>query len=290
MTPSDQPASDPDPLLRTLAPEKVLAALGRVRTGRVFELGTELGNGMPSGPAETFAPFRLSPYRTLRGLRDPAYAGHDFSMEVIGGSPHQGTHIDAFTHIASEGRIHGGHAVADAYDDLGWRVNGMEQTPPLILRGLALDMPRDLGLGDTLPDSFEIQPHHVEAALRARGLTVQDGDAVLVRTGKFAADYHRDPAAYFASQPGVGPDAAIWLYERGMLVLGTDTSGTELFPLPDPTRTTHRAMLVERGVHLIEILDLEALVAAHVREFLLICLPLRIRGGTGSWVRPVAIE
>jgi kynurenine formamidase len=290
MTRSERPlVSDTDPIGRLLEPGRVLAALASARDGRVFELGTEWAHGMPAGPPDTFAGFRIAPYRTPLGLRDPSFSGHDFSMEVLSGSPHLGTHIDGLAHIQSRGRIYGGHAVADAYGDWGWRVNGMEQVPPIITRGIVLDIPRDLGLGDTLPDGYQILPQHVQASLEARGITVEDGDAVLVRTGKLAADYERDPAAFFGPQPGVGPDAAIWLHERGMAILGTDTSGTEACPFPDPDRTTHRVMIVERGVHLLEILDLEAVVAAGVREFLFVCLPLRIRGGTGSWVRPIAI-
>ena len=112
---------------------------------------------------------------------------------------------------------------------------------------------------------------------------------MLVRSGWFGAWYASDPDAYFASQPGVGPDAALWLYERGMALLGTDTSGTEVIPMPDLERTTHGVLLVERGVHLIEIPDLEALAAEPAFEFLFVCLPLRITGATGSWLRPVAV-
>jgi kynurenine formamidase len=112
---------------------------------------------------------------------------------------------------------------------------------------------------------------------------------VLIRTGWFAAWYRTNPAVYFDSQPGVGPDAALWLYDRGMALLGTDTSGTEVIPMPDKERTTHGVMLVERGVHLIEIMDLEAVAAERIHEFCFVCLPLRITGATGSWLRPIAI-
>jgi kynurenine formamidase len=151
-------------------------------------------------------------------------------------------------------------------------------------------MPSLLGFGAALPDGFEITIEHIRRALGSYELTVKDGDAVLVRTGKFAVDYARDATAYFGPQPGVGPDAAIWLHDQGMGLLGSDTSATEAFPFPDPTRTTHRAMLVERGVHLIEILDLEEVAKAGIRACLFICLPLRIRGATGSWLRPIAVE
>ncbi len=74
-----------------------------------------------------------------------------------------------------------------------------------------------------------------------------------------------------------------------MAVLGTDTTGTEVTPWPDPVRTTHRAMLVERGVHLIENVYLDDLAADGISEALFICLPLKITGATGSWVRPIAM-
>jgi kynurenine formamidase len=114
--------------------------------------------------------------------------------------------------------------------------------------------------------AFEIIIEHIRQALDSYELSVSDGNAVLVRTGKFAADYARDATAYFGPQPGVGPDAAIWLHEQGMELLGSDTSATEAFPFPDPTRTTHRAMLVERGIHLVEILDLEKVTKAGIRS------------------------
>jgi kynurenine formamidase len=245
---------------------------------------------MPVGPAETFPPFRVSAYRTPRNLHDPSFQKHDYSMEIISAAPHVGTHIDAFAHIQSDGRVYGGHAVADAYGDWGWQVNGIENTPPILTRALILDMPPLLGFAKALPDGFEITVDHVRKALDTSALSLRDGDAVLLRTGKFAADYIRDASAFFGPQPGIGPAAAIWLHEQGMALLGSDTSATEAFPFPDPTRTTHRAMLVEHGVHLVEILDLEAITNAGVRSCLFVCLPLRIRGATGSWVRPIAVE
>jgi kynurenine formamidase len=72
-------------------------------------------------------------------------------------------------------------------------------------------------------------------------------------------------------------------------VLGTDTTGTEPIPFPDRSRTTHSVMLVERGVHLVENMFLDEVADAGVSEGLFACLPLRITGATGSWVRPVLV-
>jgi kynurenine formamidase len=267
---------------------ELLEALGKVQEGRIYELATELGEDMPQGPSDTFYGFRLTPYRTpkcLTGRKDVAF---DFSMEVITASPHLGTHIDGLAHIQSHGRIYGGHRVGEVYSDSGWLANGMEHSRPIIGRGILLDVAAAKGVAH-LPDSYEITPDDLVETAQTQGSEVRSGDVVLVRTGWLEATYDSDPAAFFRSQPGVGPDAGVWLYERGMSVLGTDTSGTEPKPMPDPERSTHCALLVDRGVHLIEIMRLENIARDQIFEFLFIALPLRIKGGTGSWVRPVAL-
>ena len=268
--------------------EELLAGLALPTQGRVFDLGTELATGMPVGPIEAFGGFRITPYRTPKCIASPGNApGFDFSMELIQGSPHIGTHFDAPAHIQSFGRVFGGHRAADVYDDFGWRENGIHTVPPVITRGLLIDIPALLEV-PRLPDLFEITADHVQRALEREQVEVRRGDAVLVRTGKMA-DYHGDGSTYFAAGPGIGVDAALWLFERGMAILGSDTSATEPFPFPDPDNTVHRAMLVERGVFLVEILCLDELADASVYEFLFVCLPLKFHGGTGSWVRPVAV-
>lgn len=266
----------------------LIEALRLPTRGQIYELGTLFGTAMPQGPRESFGGFRLSPYRTPKCLSTSESPGFDFSMEVITGSPHLGTHFDGLAHIQSHGRVHGGHEARAVFHDFGWLANGMEHAPAVIARGILLDMPAALAC-DCLPERYEITAADVEQALGSQGTELRTGDVVLARTGWFAKHYEQNPDAYFASEPGVGRDAALWLHERGMAVLGSDTSGTEVTPMPDLERTTHVAMLVERGVHLIEILDLEAIARDRVYEFLFIALPMRITGGTGSWLRPVAV-
>ncbi len=271
-----------------LGAEQLLAALRVPDAGRVFDLGTELATGMPVGPIETFGGFRITPYRTPQCIARPDEApAFDFSMDLIQGSPHVGSHFDAPAHIQVHGRVFGGRRAAEVYDDFGWQANGIETVPPVLTRGVLLDVPALLGV-ERLPDLFEITVEHVEGCLARQGIELRSGDAVLVRTGKMA-DYHGDGSAYFASGPGVGVDAALWLHDRGIAILGSDTSATEPVPFPDPERTVHRALLVERGVFLVEILRLDELAAAEAYESLFVCLPLKFRGGTGSWVRPVAV-
>jgi kynurenine formamidase len=264
-------------------------ALSLARTGAVHDLGVPMHQGMPLGPADTFGGFRLTPYRTPQALvhqADPP--PFDLSMEIVTASIHQGSHLDGLAHIHSRGRMHGGQATVAQYADFGWRYGGAEHIPPIVSRGVLLDVAGVLG-PDPLPGRHEVTPDQLAACAAAQQVKLTAGCVVLVRTGRMAL-FKAGSEDYFSDAPGVGRDAAVWLHERGMVALGTDTSGTEPQPLADPAATTHVAMLVERGVLLLEILDLDQLAADRVYEFCFICLPLPIVGATGSWVRPIALS
>jgi len=116
---------------------------------------------------------------------------------------------------------------------------------------------------------------------------LRPGDVVLIRTGwgKFWDDAGKYISAVHS--PGPGLDGAKWLSGRGVFAAGSDTAPFEFTPSPE--MSVHAHLLVERGIHIIECLNLEALSASGVTEFLFVALPLKIRGGTGSPIRPVAL-
>jgi kynurenine formamidase len=243
----------------------------------------DIDERMPGGPPEAFPRFA----RAFCATPGRQGAPFDYAAEVIFSTLHTSTHIDAFVHVQRDGRIFGGASDAEVRGDRAFTQHGAETIQPILCRGVVLDVAAALGR-DALEDGYEITAGDIEAALERAGTPLRAGDAVLVRTGKIR-DFHTKPDTFHEHAPGVGPDAAIWLHERGMAVLGVDTSGTEPAPIPDLERTTHVAMLVERGVHLIENVMLDAVCAAGVTEGLFVCLPLRITGATGSWVRPVLV-
>lgn len=268
--------------LSMIGQDTVRSALGLAATGEVFDLGLEISARIPHN--SNFVRFSMAFTHTPEGTaRESPF---QYSVEAIGGSLHIGTHIDAFVHIQKDGKIFGGHAASEARDDRGWKKHGMETVPPIIGRAILLDIPTLKGL-ERLPDLYEITVADIEAELHRTGVLLRKGDIVLVRTGKIQ-DFG-DEAAFQAAEPGVGREAAIWLHERGMAVLATDTTGTEPLPFRDPTMTTHDAMLVDAGVHLIENVFLEEVARRKVYEGLFVALPIKITGATGSWIRPVLI-
>jgi kynurenine formamidase len=271
--------------LERLTEGGALAAFGLVERGRIYDLGMPLDESIPQGNPGAFTPFsftwRVTPEST--GSSD----GYQYAAETIVGCPHVSTHIDALVHCQAEDRVFGGMSAAEARGDRGFVVHGAETIRPILGRAVILDIAGLHGV-EALADGHEVTVAELEAAARAASVEIRSGDVVLVRTGKIR-EFFADPVAFQAGQPGVGVDAAVWLYQQGMAALGTDTTGTEPLPFGDPANTTHRAMLVERGVHLIENLDLTAVCTDRIAEGLFICLPLKITGATGSWVRPVLV-
>jgi kynurenine formamidase len=153
----------------------------------------------------------------------------------------------------------------------------------LLRRGVLLDVAAAQGV-DALPADFEIRPDHLEAARHA---PVEPGDVVLVRTGW--ARYWNDARRFINEVRGPGPalDGARWLSANGVFAAGSDTAAFEKVPSPEMAVHTH--LIVESGIHIIECLNLEELAAARVFEFLFVAAPLKIRGGTGSPLRPFAL-
>ncbi len=249
--------------LQRMSSSLLLEALQIPRSGGVFDLGLELNMRIPAWSPAAMARYSIVPYvATAVGL-----GGYRYATEVVTTGLHHGTHIDGLAHIQSEGRLFGDRVAEDLLTLDGWAELGIETVPPIIGRCVVLDIARDQGVA-ALADGYEISVGDVERA--AEGVAIRPGDVVLVRTGKIR-EFHGDPAAFVRGQPGIGVAAAVWLYDRGMAVLGMDTPPEPAAGASAPL--THIALLVERGVHIIEDLYLEELSEHGITEALFVCSP-----------------
>jgi kynurenine formamidase len=283
-----------------LTATKVLDATRLVREGRVYSLARERFRGMPLFPGHPS--FEVLGYRTPQGLRaageepwGPANeAGLAYLSEIVSGTTHTGAHIDAHAHmtIGEDDHWYGGSAAADL-GDFGPLKGDASELPPILARGLLYDVPAFRGL-EFLGKAEPVTAAELTQVGRAQGIEEPgDGDVVLVRTGYMS---HWPDPERMAEHRGPGPDlsAARWLAERRVLATGSDTETYEVQPAPDPGSPTnpqpvHTHLLIERGIYLMESLDLEGLARDRLYEFLFVALPLKIRGATGSMVDPVAV-
>jgi kynurenine formamidase len=173
--------------------------------------------------------------------------------------------------------------------DLGsriWNKGGLDKYPPIIARGVLLDVAGALGV-ERLDDGHAVSLGELQRA--ARDVELRPGDAVLVRLG--SGGLWADRPAYEAAG-GVSADGSRWLARFRPSAVGADNLAWDVVGEPDPDLGSfpgHTILIVQEGVHIIESLFLEELAADGVREFGFVCLPLKLRGGTGSPVRPIAL-
>lgn len=202
-------------------------------------------------------------------------------------SEHAGTHIDALSHQAENMRLHGGRPVDAAIQtSAGFRELGADSIAPLVTRGVLVD----LAPGGRVEAGRAVPLREVRAACAEQGVEPRAGDVFLVRTGN--ARLLDDPAAYLGGA-GLAGEVSQWLADAGVAAAGADNVAWDWIEGTDPiTGTTlpgHVILLVRAGIHILENLWLEDLAAAGAREFAFVCLPLKLRGATGSPVRPIAL-
>ena len=261
----------PDPLI-----EAVLAA-------RIFDLSQPFYVGMPHFPTHPPYLYGLSKMHGEFVLKN----GGSSASETITMGGHSGTHMDALNHFSRAGRLFGGGPYSQAPAS-GVRPHSVDTIEPVIRRGVLLDVAASEGL-PILPAGFAISAEHLD---RAERLAVGPGDVVLIRTGW--GKYWRDPNQYLTNGTGIhvagpGPDesGARWLSDRKVFAAGSDTLAFE--KVPSPNMPVHVHLLVESGIHIIENLNLEDLAASNVAEFLFVAAPLKLEGGTGAPLRPLAL-
>ena len=249
---------------------------------RVFDLEQPRWAGAPIHPGHVPPGFSY----LLHRRHDPQNAapdGRSGSAGTLITSEHAGTHIDALSHQAVDMKMCGGVDPREVATAFGYTQLGVETIPPIVTRGWLID------LGEVALDRW-VSVDEVRSAAEAQGVRPGPGDVVLVRTGSGAR--WDDPGTYLRGA-GMKAEVSQWLADAGVTAVGADNMAWDGALGPDPDTGVvlpgHSILLVRSGVYIIENLHLEELAAAGAREFTFVCTPLKIRGATGSPVRPIAL-
>ncbi|MBM3803794.1 MAG: cyclase family protein [Acidimicrobiia bacterium] len=266
-------------------PEAVLKATRLIHTGEVVELGRVLVSTMP-----VFGTRRFDLY-TKRTFMNPGLNRRGSNEELFVTELGQvGTQFDGFAHQTIGGSMYNCFRLDDIATRSGFNRLGVEKVGTIFTRGVLIDVAGLKGV-QMLGDSYEITVQDLEQALARQRLSIQSGDAVLIHTG-WGRLWGKDNGRFGRSAPGIGTTAAAWLAKQSPLLVGSDNSGVEVSPNPDPELSlpVHQIFLVVYGIHLLENLKLDELAAMRAYEFAFVMQPLKIQGGTGSTVAPVAIR
>ncbi|MBV8279240.1 MAG: cyclase family protein [Verrucomicrobia bacterium] len=273
--PSKYGADDFLVAINLITPEPILAALSIVRKGIVYDLSHDLDKD-----ADPRISWSFLCQHSAQNLR-------------ISMSDHSGTHIDQLNHVGikqpnGEYLIYNGIRNRDVIDTFGTKKLGIETMPPLITRGILIDVAGFKGV-EYLDAGYAIQPTELDSALADQGTQVKKGDTVLVHTGW--GRLWNDAAKTLSGEPGLGRACAKWAVDHEIICWGCDQLGTDPFPFETEGEALpmHLEMLTKAGIRLMENVYMEEIVKQKIYEFCLFAAPLKIKGGTASPIRLLAL-
>ena len=252
------------------------------------------------------------------------FTRHAFNGETVKGeTAGQGTQMDALGHFAylpelwkGEGDFpadqavyYGGYTQKDVKPSPGSPLQklGIENAPPIITTAVLLDARTYLGKGQPMTPGQLVTAKDIEGMLKAQGLGwrgIQPGDVLYIYTGW--EDNWADPDTtkeYYTKGPGLSYDGAKYLKEKQVVLVALDNPFTDpanegqIFGKSGPPEGTppglpfivHHENLTQSGIHQIQNAHLAEMAKDKVWTSCTIILPLMVRGGSGSEVRPIAI-
>ncbi len=293
--PSRYGANDQIGSLNELTPELVAAAVRLVRTGERVSLGRIIDENIPVFPGRYWRQtVDLSPHVTNLRRSDAHGKGWgkeeiNWITEIQAGTFQVGTQLDSIGHIQIGDRFYNGWQVRDVVESWGLNRFGTETIPPIVARGVLVDVAKLKGL-ERLEAGYVITIADVEAAIAREKVKLGTGDVVLLHTG-WGGLWGKDNGRFLSGEPGPGLALVRWLYERRIAALGTDSWSIGPVPGEDPERPflVPQTMYVKMGLFGFENLATEVLAERGVYEFLFVNTQARTRGSTAAFVAPAAV-
>ena len=285
--PSRYGAQDTLGAINNLSAAKVIQAARLVTTGKTYALGVETGRDSPAYPPRTYSMTILQlDDGTGTPLGSNQATGNDDLMTVWMGI---GSQIDGLGHMGINHVYYNGNRAQDFVSPTGLTKLSIDRLPPIVSRGVLLDMAAYLDK-PILDPGTAFNSAQIKAAAKAQDVTIEQGDVVLFHTGwmNVAGDKER----FMAGEPGLGVDGARYLAELGVVAVGSDTWAVEVLPSEDPAQAfpVHPELLAKNGVYILENMDTRALAADGVHEFLFVLGQPRFVGAVQAVINPVAIK
>jgi len=276
----------------TITPARVLRATKLVKRGKTHHLGIVIDKGLPAFPPRRLDVTILQPNQ-MWGNR-PFPNGVIYNDDIFTGWLGIGSQIDGLGHI---GHAHDGKDEfynclqgRDIAKTTGMTKLGIERIPPLVARGVVLDMAGHFGVKTMKAGQF-FTAAAVDTVARKQGITIGEGDVVLFHTGWTDHVLHADPKAWGSGEPGMAKDVAVALAEKGVLAVGADTWGVDVIPPEKKGRPFqgHITLIKENGIYILEVMNTGQLVKDKAWEFLFVLGPPRLRGTVQAIIDPIAI-
>lgn len=286
-----------------ITPESILAASKLIKTGKRYALGQVSSRETPVFGSRTFQLFAVSHGGLFNGTSEPIGSGKftandDWVLTHMG----VGSQIDGLGHAGINHMYYNGTPVQDFFHASGITKFGTDQIPPIVARGIVLDIVAYLREKDPtklmtveghemLKGGVAINRAEIEGALSRQKIALAKGDVVLLHTGYMAmADI--DQVRYKKSLPGIGHDGALFLAGYDPVAVGADTFATEVLPgeVEGLFLPVHSELITKRGIYILENMVTQELVNDQAWEFMFVLGQARMKGAVQMIINPVAIR
>ena len=269
-----------------ITPERVKLAASLVKTGKTYALGMVTGPDTPAYP-----PRHYKVYVWELALEGPnkVTATDDLAVTWLG----VGSQIDGFGHVGIDHVHYNGWKTQDLLSLTGIKKFGVENIPPIVARGVLLDMTKYYEV-DIVPNGTAFNSKEIDEVAKRQGVEIREGDVVLFHTGwleQFAQMGEGEPEIGFP-EPGIGVEGARYLAGKGVVAVGADTWALEAIPFEKEAERfpVHQELLAKNGTYILENMNTAALAADAAYEFMFVLGTPRMAGAVQTIVNPVAIR
>ena len=270
-----------------MTPELVLKAAQLIKTGKTYALGIETNSKTPAFPPRSFKLTVLQPGQAGTSGLGPSKT--TYNDDIIDGWVGIGSQIDGLGHIGVDHVYYNGLKAGEFADASGLKKLGAEKIPPLVARGVLLDMAAHFGT-DIVKEGTAFNSAEIDAAAKKQGVEIRQGDVVLFHTGWISL-IGKDDKRYNSGEPGLGVDGAKYLVGKGVLAVGADTWGLEVLPFESKNVfEVHQILIPMNGTYILENMNTGPLAADKAYEFLFVLGVPKITGAVQGIINPIAIR
>jgi len=284
--PSEHGVDDRLGAMNNLSEAKTLAATKLITTGKTYSLGMVTGRDTPAyGPREYDVTILQLSDGSGTPLGTNLATGNDDVLDMSVGI---GSQIDGLGHMGINHYYYNGVHVRDFVATDGLTQFGTQDLPPIVTRGILLDMTK--AFGDPVPDGQPFNRAEIDAAAARAGVTIEKGDVVIFHTGKMKATMGETTLSPGEAGPGV--EGAQYLADLGVVAVGSDTWAVEVIPFESETRPfdVHLTLLAKNGVYILENMVTGELAADGVTEFFFSLGVPKLEGTVQAIINPIAIR
>ncbi len=287
--PSPWGADDQIGAANRVSPERTVAAAKLVKQGISHPLGIVIEPGMPAYPPRYTELQVVQPNQQFNadlGVGWEASSNDDVLQMWLGTGPQ----LDGLGHMGEAGEFYNCNQGKDFSIITGLTKLDISGIPPMVGRGVMIDIAKQMGV-DSLQAGHPITSDDIKAAMKSQGVTVGEGDVVLLHTGYTDATLKQNPSLWAGSIPGITNEASVFLAGLKPMAVGADTWGLGAVPprAGDKIFYDHVVLLKQHGIYILETMNTGRLADEAVHEFMFVLGQARLKGAVQMIINPVAM-